>query len=353
MFGTAEPKLNPLDPELRGWADSIMRDVSPIKLRADVERLPAPRNRLHSSDAMAQADQIIMQSFRDAGWVAEPRPYELKYVLGYLDYEQGAFPAGCKPALYPRLAGANILGIKHGLHCTDAIIIGAHHDTIRDSPGADDNTASIAALLELARVLAPFKFRNTVILAAFDMEEINFVGSSVLVQELSGERKILGAIVYETMAYTAAAPNSQVMPPGIGRLYPAQARRISRRQYAGDWTMVVYRKFAISIAQSFAEGLAHIAGPDAAILMRDATDIPILGKLLKSLIPSTANFSRSDHFCFWAASIPAIMIGDTAEFRNPHYHKPTDTPDTLDYDRLAAIVGATAVAIARMAGLEG
>ncbi len=351
MLGTGEPRLQPLDPELGRWADATMRRVSPSRLRADVEGLPAPRNRLHAPEAMARADEMIMQNFRDPGWAAERRPYEWKNVVGYLDYVDGTFPAGARPTIYRHLAGANVLGVKEGLSSRDAVIVGAHHDTIRDSPGADDNTASVAALFELARVLAPYCFRDTVVLAATDMEEINFFGSKALVTELSRERRIKGAIIYETMAYTATAPGSQSVPLGTGALYPSQISKIRRRRFVGDWTIVVYRVFAASMAQSFGEGLAHIAGPDAPILMRDPVDLPILGSILKYLMPGASDFARGDHISFWEAGIPAILISDTANFRNPHYHQPTDTPDKLDYHRLAAIVGATAVVIARMAGL--
>jgi hypothetical protein len=351
MFGTGEPKLRPLDGKLRAWTDAVMRVVSATRLRADVENMPAPRNRLHSPDAMARADEMILRGFRDAGWPAEQRPFELENVIGSLDYGAGLLPAGVIPALYPHLKGANILAIKEGLSSTDAIVVGAHHDTIRDSPGADDNTASVAALLELARVLAPFDFEKTIVLAAIDMEEINFFGSKELVRELSRERRIQCAIIYETMCYTASDPGTQTVPPRIGYLYPGQMRKIKSRQFVGDWTLVLYRGFASAVARRFAEGLAYTANPHAPIMMRDPLDIPLLRPAIKRLVPGARSFARSDHISFWDAGVPAIMISDTANFRNPHYHEPTDTPDTLDYERLAAIVGATAVALAQSAGL--
>ncbi len=40
---------------------------------------------------------------------------------------------------------------------------------------------------------------------------------------------------------------------------------------------------------------------------------------------------RSDHAPFWEAGISSIMWTDTSEFRNPHYHQTSDTPETLDY----------------------
>ncbi|MEP6911794.1 MAG: M28 family peptidase [bacterium] len=351
MLGTREPRLRPLPDELRHWADEIMRVASPAKLRADVERLPAPRNRLHSPEALAQADEIIIQAFRQAEWSVEQRPFELTNIVGSVDYAVGLLPAGVIPMLYPRLAGANILACKEGLSSTETIVVGAHHDTIRDSPGADDNTASVAALLELARLLAPYSFEKTVMLAAFDMEEINFFGSKQLVKELLTERKITCGIIYETMAFTAHDPGTQEIPARFGYLYPGQMRKIRNRKFVGDWTLVLYRGFASFVARHFAEGLAHTSNPQVPIMIRDALDIPLLGRAVRRRIPGVHAFGRSDHVSFWEAGIPAIMISDTAGFRNPHYHEPSDTPETLDYVRLAAIVGATAVTIAQVAGL--
>jgi Zn-dependent M28 family amino/carboxypeptidase len=66
--------------------------------------------------------------------------------------------------------------------------------------------------------------------------------------------------------------------------------------------------------------------------------------------PWVREFARSDHVELWKAGVPAVQITDTANFRNPNYHQPSDTPDTLDYDRLAAIVAATGVVVERLGG---
>jgi hypothetical protein len=337
--------------EIEAWARIVVGEVSVDRLRRDVERLPAPRSRLHSPARMAAADEMIMSSLEAASWKVESRPYEFTNVAGYLDYAEGPFPPGSKLKFYPHLAGVNILGIKEGVSSTDAILVGAHHDTIRDSPGADDNTAAVAALLELARLLAPCRFDRTIVIAALDMEEIAFFGSRALVPQLSGERRIAGAIIYESIAYMDPTPRSQTWPRGLGLLYPAQRNEIRRRQFAGDWNLVLYRRSARALARAFSAGLAMTAGPAASISMCDWTDLPVVGRVLQLAIPAMANFARSDHLAFWRSGIPAILITDTGDLRNPHYHQSTDTPETLDYTRLAAIVGATAIGLARLAGL--
>jgi hypothetical protein len=108
---------------------------------------------------------------------------------------------------------------------------------------------------------------------------------------------------------------------------------------------VIHRDSSRRIADAFARGLELHAGPRASILVRDPVDLPVLGSVLSRVVPWVNEFARSDHLPFWEAGIPAVQVTDTANYRNPHYHKPTDTPETLDYDRLAAIVGALAVAV--------
>lgn len=345
LLDTAEPQLGSLDPGLQDWGDAVLREIDAERLPTHVQRFPAPRNRLHSRDAMRQADELIAQGFAQAGWSVDRQPFVLRDVRGNLDY--GTYDS----VLYQRVEGVNILGIKPGEAAEEAIVVDAHHDTVRDSPGADDNTASVVALLELARVLAPYRFRRTIILCATDMEELSFFGARALLSQLTQDRHIRSAIVLETMAYSSSEPNSQMVPPGVSQIYPGQIQRVADREYRGDFTAVIYTGPAQALAISFGEGLAHYAGADAPLLLRDPNDLPVVGPLLQRTVPAVRNFSRSNHVLFRAAGIPVLQITDTANFRNRNYHQASDTWDTLDYERLAAIVGTTAIALAQAAGL--
>ena len=346
MLGTGEPRLRPIHPALVEATAAIVGAVRKERLRADVVALAQPRGRLHAPEAMARADALILAGFRDAGWAAEARPFTLRDAAGNLDH--GAY----RPTVYPELHGVNIVAVKEGDAGGAALLVGAHHDTVPGSPGADDNGAGVAALLELARVLAPHRFRRSIVLAAFDTEEIGLLGARALLPDLLRERRVGGAVVFETMAYTATEPNSQIVPPGMDQLYRGQMARLRRHGVAGDFTALIYNGPSRRLARSLGEGLAHLAGPDAPVLLRDPSDIPLLGRVLARAVPAVRNFARSDHVVFWRAGIPAVLVTDTANFRNPHYHRPTDTPDTLDYERLAAIVAATALTVARIAGLR-
>jgi Zn-dependent M28 family amino/carboxypeptidase len=297
--------------------------LDPAEMRRAVDSLPGPRNRFSSPEAMADADRRILSAFDDAGWSGSIRPFS-----------------------YPELEfeGANVVAVKAGTATGDAVVVVAHHDTVPDSIGADDNTASVVALLSLARLLAPGTFARTVILAAVDMEESGFFGARALVDSLLAERGVVGTVVLETMSFTSREPGLQALPPFVGALYVGQVRRIRRRGSIGDFTNVMYRRDSAGLAVRFAEALEHLAGGGAAVLTRDPLDLAVSPAIAR-IAPFVHDFARSDHVPFWEAGLPAIMINDTANFRNPNYHMASDTSDTLDHERLADITAAVGVAV--------
>jgi hypothetical protein len=342
MLGTGEPQLRPIDPRLLTATAGMLDAVRAERLRDDVVALAEPRGRLHAPEAMARADAFILDGFRAAGWQAEPCPFALRNIVGIRDH------GGYRPTIYRELHGVNLVAFKPG-DSPEAVLVGAHHDSVPGSPGADDNGAGVAALLELARVVAPVRFRRSIILAALDMEEIGLIGTRALLPTLRRERPVRGAVILESIAYTATAPGSQRVPQGMDVLYRGQMARLRRRGVAGDFTALIHNGRSVRLARVLGEGLAHTAGADAVLFLRDPNDIPLIGPLLALAVPAVRNFARSDHAVFWRAGIPAVLVTDTANFRNPHYHRPTDTPETLDYERVAAIVRATALTLVRIA----
>jgi hypothetical protein len=340
MFGTSEPKYRPLDVELARYADEVMRQVRVDRIRADVETLAEPRGRLHAADEIRRAEQWIADSFRDAGWETECEPFTYESARGVLDYGEDGRSAAV--TTYQRVDGRNVLAWKRKPSSASTIVVCAHFDSARGSPGADDNASGVATLLEVARVLSGSDCRGSVLLAALDMEEIGMFGGQALAERLRPLRGNTTALTLESVGYTTAEPGSQRLPSGIGMLYPGQAAKIQRRGHAGDWSLVVHRADSTDIARAFAETFMHFSGPDTAILARDPLDLPVLGALARRL-PWAVDFARSDHVPLWAAGIPAALVTNTANFRNPHYHQPTDVPDTLDYGHIARIAAATAV----------
>lgn len=349
MFATHEPRLHALSDRLCSWADIIRKEIDAERIRADVVALPAPRNRLFAAGAMLRADGIILERLAGAGWSAEKQPFAFQNVLALADTSPRRVH---RPAFYKSLEGANIIAIKKGIEKPGkAIVILGHHDTVHNSPGANDNTASVAALLELARALKPWKFRYSVILATPDMEELGFIGARELVKTLLASYELLGVINFETMSYTATEPGTQSVPPGLGLLYGGQIKRLRENKFRGDFTCIIYNGAAEMLAIMTASALNHLAGPKTALLLRDPNDLPLIGKVLGWIVPAVRNFSRSDHVLFWEQGIPAVQVTDTANFRYQHYHQPTDTPEKVDYERVADIVGATATVIAETAEL--
>jgi hypothetical protein len=345
-LGTDEPDVARPDRAMRSAAQAWLERSDEGRLRGLVESLPGPRSRLHDPEAMARADALICDAWREAGWQVEHQELNLRKVRAWLDYPVGADQRPRRHT-YPRLDGRNLLAIAPGER-SDAIVLVAHHDTVRDAPGADDNGAAVAVLIELARLLAGRRRRRTVILAATDFEEIGLVGAAHLVPWLRRRHPIRGALVFDPIGFMDPRPGRQVVPAGIRAVYPGQVARLAARGFAGDTVVGIYRRSSVALARLYARCLAATIGHERVILLRDPLDLPLVGRAA-GLVPLARNFSRSDHVAFWRARLPAIQVTNTANFRNPHYHRPGDVPSTLDYETLRRILAATALALERIA----
>lgn len=196
------------------------------------------------------------------------------------------------------------------------ILIGAHYDAVPGSVGADDNATGIAVLLELARSLASHPIRYPVRLVAFDLEEIGLVGSSRYAENLRQQNQSLRLMIsLEMLGYCDRAPASQKYPPGLQNFYPDQGNFIAligNLRTIPD--LIHFKRKMLGAAQVPCEWLP--AG------MRGM------------IVPDTR---RSDHAPFWDAGYPALMVTDTANLRNPHYHKSSDRLETLDLDFLTGV----------------
>ena len=347
MLGTDEPTYPLPSPALLAAAAELRAGVSPDRLRALVESLPGPRNRLNAAGAMTQADGVITAAWSAAGWRTERQELELHGEWGLRDEPSDGKPRK-RLTRYPELHGANLLATKAGSE-TDAIVIAAHHDTVWNAPGADDNGAGVAVLMEVARLLAGDSLRRTVVVATPDFEEIGLIGARELVQLLRSRHRVRGAIVFDPIGYMNPKPNTQRIPPGVELLYPRQLERLHARHDAGDGVVAIHRRRSTSLVRVWAECLAATIGPERVVMLRDPCDLPVIGPFLR-LVPLARDFSRSDHRRFWDKRLPAIQVTNTANFRNPHYHRPSDKPGTLDYETLADITVATVLAVRRLAG---
>jgi hypothetical protein len=274
----------------------IVRDA----LRAHVEALAVdigPRTPF-TANSLERAATYIQSVFVDAGYAVIEQPYR------YRDHRV-----------------ANIIGTSAAAaRASDFYVVGAHYDTVQTTPGADDNASAVAVMLEVARRVSGARLKVPVLFVAFTLEEppahlTGHQGSRVFVRwgRESGNR-VLGAIILEMVGYTAPRQHY----PFIGRWpgYPVEGDFIG---IIGNWRS---RRFGQTVLQSFRKNEN---------LPTESLFVPFNGWLL----PATR---LSDHAPFWDAGWAALMVTDTAFFRNPNYHRPSDTIDTLDFDFMAELV---------------
>lgn len=281
--------------------------------------VPDALRRLRDSVTEAYLRVVVEQ-------LAVPRVYrtaENRAVRGMIVEFFSAALACDRPSLEVDDAGNVVAGDPRRAR----VLIGAHYDAVPGTPGADDNASAVAVLLAVASVLG---LRADVCYVAFDGEECDLAGSRWFVERL-GPNRLEQVHVLEMVGYTDRRPGSQRNP-----VPPVEAPTI------GDFLGLVG-------TQGSSPLLDHV------LATAGCGAIPVYGLYLPDvpieMIGRTApHVLRSDHAPFWAAGIPALMWTDTAEFRNPNYHRPTDTPDTLDYPFMVEVARLLAQAIVTSLG---
>ncbi|MFI6858179.1 M28 family peptidase [Streptomyces sp. NPDC050416] len=312
------------------------------RLRQHVEFLAAePRSRLWAPRAMQRAEAYVRDELTVAGWLVERHPFDARWQIGSTD-RHGHRALALKPRLHRRLRGANLIASLPGSGDGPAVVVGAHLDSVSGSPGADDNASGVAVLLETARLLSEAPVAPHVVLAVFDMEELGLIGARQAVRELGRRGGVRGMICLESVGYFVDAPGTQRLPAGFERIFPEASAEVRAGGYRGDFTLVVHRRSSTGAAEEWKRAAAAASPAVAGLLLRDPRPDGLLGLLIGLAVPPAGHLGRSDHAPFWNRGIPALMLTDTANFRNPHYHRSTDLPRTLDYERLAAVTAATA-----------
>jgi hypothetical protein len=222
----------------------------------------------------------------------------------------------------PRFPTTNLIAELPGTeHPEEIVLVGAHYDSY--FLGADDNSSGVAALLEMARLASGQRFKRTVRFLGFDLEELGLVGSTRYVQSRPDER-IVASLIFDCIGYRDMAPGSQQGLPG----FPLPPR--------GDFLAVI----ANEPSRAQMEEL-HALG------MR-LDSVPVIGIVTPGdgSGPASGNLMRSDHAPFWLAGQNALFLTDTANFRNPNYHRDTDVPATLDADFLTRVTQLSAAGLA-------
>ncbi len=277
------PEIEALHAPLK---DALKRHVEELSGRIGV------RNRMYG-DSLADAQRYIVAELEGAG-----------YATAVLPYSTGDGEVANIVASLPGTSAA-----------AEIVVVGAHYDTVVTTPGADDNASGVAVLLEVARAMAGRQYPRTVRFVAFPNEEPPYFKTSEM-----GSRQyarhcreagddVVAMLSLESLGYFEDEPGSQMYPPPFSLLYPAEGNFVG---FVGDLA---------------SRGLVH----RAIALFREAIPVPSEGLAGPSWIPGA---DLSDHWAFWQEDYPALMITDTALFRNPYYHKPGDLPSVLDFDRM-------------------
>lgn len=275
----------------------------------ELTRVPRP---CHSAE-LESCRQYVTRLLEASGWVV--RRHEWSEVNDYGDLNFGE-----------TLTGINLVATRPPTDSDDAaakplprLCVGAHLDSRPDTPGADDNASAVATLLEIARLLGedfPADAQLELELVAFDLEENGMLGGrehARLAREAGTDLR--GMISLEMLGYCDHRPNSQQLPRSLAGLYPD----------TGNFIAIIGNQNSTDLIEVARQGMSTVEE-----LPVETLRVPENGTLLQAT-------RLSDHSPFWDAGFSALMITDTSFLRNPHYHQPTDTLETLDMEFLHAV----------------
>jgi hypothetical protein len=272
--------------------------VDPERLRAHVVKLSEEFHPRAYTDAenLARCADYIADEFASAGLVVSRQPYE---AMGY--------------------TFDNVIGRLPG-KAAGTIVVGAHYDAYGRTPGADDNASGVAGLIELAYLLRDADLAHSLELVAYCTEEPPFfagdgMGSVHHARSLAdGDETVVAVLVLEMIGYYSDKRWSQGYPLLMLHLfYPSRGNFIGIVGNTKQRALLKRVKWA----------------------MRGSTKLPVRSACIPSFVQGV---DFSDHRSYWPHGIPAVMITDTAFYRNRHYHGADDTADTLDYHRMAHVV---------------
>jgi aminopeptidase YwaD len=232
---------------------------------------------------------------------------------------------------YVNILGMKVPSVRPARGLEAPLLVGAHYDTVVASPGADDNASALAALLEVADRLKHRDVARPVWLAAFCLEEQGLLGSRAFVSRLKQAGQSLeAAIVLECVGYATHEAGSQRTPPGVPVAVPT----------VGNFLAIIGNEASRDLI-SAVERSARSAAPTT----------PTVGLTVPGRGETLPDVRRSDHAAFWDEGYRAVMLTDTADFRNPHYHQPSDALETLNLDFLEAVCDIVVGCLEHLAGV--
>jgi Zn-dependent M28 family amino/carboxypeptidase len=212
----------------------------------------------------------------------------------------------------------------------EIVVVGAHYDTHRRSPGADDNASGCAVLLELARELRGQPSARTLRLVFFALGERPHLGTDEMGSrawlrdaEKRGEN-VVAMLALDSLGVYYDAPSSQHYPFPLNFYYPDQG------DFVGFLGNLSSRDMVHTCVRAF----------------RETGRMPAEGLAAPGWVPGV---KMSDHASFWRAGLPAVLVSDTMSWRNLNFHDPLDTGDYLDFERMARVVTGLLQVVRRLA----
>lgn len=277
--------------------------VKADRLLADLRSLTFKR---YDAVDRQQARHYITQALQAAGWTVQNQPFE----------EAG-------------FAGVNLYAERVG---TDpnagSVLLGAHYDTVEVSPGADDNATAVATVLEAARLFGQQSTARSLQLVLFDLEERGLLGSKAFVDQFVDRQgnqqtdqqtdqqvpsdKLQAVVILDMVGYACHIAGCQTYP-ALLPIKPSTDRG-SFLAVLGD------------------QGHAHLLDPFNQPVQPQSLSLqlpPILTLPIPTFGGIAPDLVRSDHAPFWKQGIGAVLVTDTANFRNPHYHQASDSIETI------------------------
>ena len=301
-FWVTQPLLSAARPNPEGTVD-------PARLQAHVRKLSvelSPRDESHIEN-LDRVAAYIRDEFSQTTTLVSEQPYRV----------QGK-------------SYRNVIA-QFGPESEERIVVGAHYDVAGPLPGADDNASGVAGLIEFARLLGRQQPPMRVELVAFSLEEPPYfrttgMGSSVHAESLRKQNiRVRAMFSLEMIGCFSDAPNSQHFPVGVlSAFYPSTGNFIAVVGRLSDWSLVRRTKAT----------------------MRNASPLPVYSINAPTFVPG---IDFSDQLNYWHAGYSAVMITDTAFFRNRNYHTAQDTEEKLDYKRMAMVVEGVYAAVTELA----
>jgi len=288
------------------------------------------------ADEMALRDRLRQHVYMLAAEIGERqlwRPAGLERAARYIEatWQAQGFQVVRQPVIVEGTTVYNLeVEFPGGPRPAELVVVGGHYDAVRGSPGANDNATGAAAVLELARLLAGQQLARTVRLVTFVNEEAPFFQTDAMGSWIYARRsrargeQVVAMLSIETIGFYSDVVGSQHYPFPFGLFYPRTGNFIG---FAGN---IASRALVRRSLAAF----------------RQHTPFPSEGVAAPGWM---TGIGWSDHWAFWHEGYPGVMVTDTALFRYAPYHTREDTPDQINYERMARVVAGLARVVTTLA----